>query len=636
MKRTIFSIVLMSIAALFVACDSNEPVVDEPINDPIITIDTGATTAESITFTITSQDAESVAFLVLDAKEGAPSSATIFSAGAAIDANKAVTMTVEELMPKTQYIVAAAAKAGNKSATTTTKVTTLAEDINDEVETLVEEFASAKRILTEDAEENVYALEFEAEGVKLALELNAMGGDMLPKGVYTPGDTRFNLNLENTALEYNGAEVRFAGGNVRVDVDAENSYTFAITLSSEDLKLVASYEGLVENMPKTEEPGPGPGPGPEPEPVEIVFTSASSSWRGADHILTLTTEDGSAKLVADIYTYNQNFGYLDAGVYTVINTGYSFHAGEIDYYYSTYEFEGDKQQLDSGTITVVINEDLTYNIVVDVVDAAGRELKSEYNGVVEGMSFVNGFTWVAASRNKVNGGADGQFNITFKTAGADYADYLTLDFYAEAGASRLPAGTYTISDSTEAGNVDVSTIAFTTFSNGSPVIDGGEVVVEYDEESDKYSVSFHMEEKDSFRIWECSYEGTIYNMIISTEVVELTFVSASASYSDDSCEWSVYLTTDTGKQLKLGIIDLAWNTSYITSGTYNVGNSWAAGEIYSGWYGTDWNDGVGFKEGSAVFQKSGKGIYNIGVNVILSNDEVYEGRYSGPVQGINQ
>lgn len=630
MKRTIFSIVLMSMAALFVACDNNEPVVEEPINDPLITIDTGATTAESITFTITSQDAESVAYLVLDAKEGAPSSATIFSVGTAIDANKAVTMTVKELMPETQYIVAAAAKAGNKSATTTTKVATLAENVNDEVETLTEEFVSAKRILQEDAEANVYALEFEAEGVKLALELNAMGGDMLPKGVYTSGDTRFNLNLENTALEYNGAEVRFAGGNVNVDVDAENNYTFAISLNSESLKLVASYEGLVENMPKVEVPEPGP------EPVEIVFTSASSLWRGADHLLTLTTEDGSATLVADIYTYNQDFGYLDAGTYTVKNSGYSFVAGEIDYYYSSYEFEGDKQNLDSGTITVVINEDLTYNIVVDVVDAAGRELKSEYNGSVEGMSFVNGFSWVAASRNKVSDSADGQFNITFKTAGVDYADYLTLDFYAEAGASRLPAGTYTISDSTEAGNVNASTIVFTTFSSGSPVIDGGEIVVEYDEAADKYSVSFRMEEKDSYRVWECSYEGTIYNMIFTTELVELTFVSASASYSDDSCEWSVYLTTDTGKQLKLGIIDLAWNTSYITSGTYNVGSSWAAGEIYSGWYGSDWSDGVGFKDGSAVFQKSGKGVYNIGVSVTLSNDEAYEGKYSGPVQGINQ
>ena len=371
-----------------------------------------------------------------------------------------------------------------------------------------------------------------------------------------------------------------------------------------------------------------------PEPEDIIFTSAKSSWSGADHLLTLTTEDASVALVADIYTYNPDYGYLYEGEYTVKNSGVSFAAGEIDYYYSSYTFEGEKSQLASGTINVAINDDLTYIITIDVVDALGRELKSEYNGAVEGMSFTNGFKWVAASRNKITGGAAGQFNITFKTAGTDYADYLTLDFYAEEGCERLPAGTYTINDSRAAGSIDLSTLSFTTFSNGTPVIDGGEVVVEYNETEDKYSVVFRMTEYNSRRVWECTYDGTIYNMIIEVKAETLTFVSANGSYSDDSGETSVYLVADNGNQLKLGLLDLEWKKEYVTPGVYTVGSNWAAGEIYSGWYGADWNSGIGFKQGTATFEDNGDATYTITVELTLTNNDAYEGVYVGAIEGL--
>lgn len=370
----------------------------------------------------------------------------------------------------------------------------------------------------------------------------------------------------------------------------------------------------------------------KPAPADQVFTKAESTWKGNYHTLALTTDDEAVKLVADIYTYNSKYGYLYEGTYSVKNSGYSFTEGEIDYYYSYITIDGEKAILDSGTITVDINDDLTYNIVVDVKDANGRELKGSYNGAVEGMSFENGFEWVAAARNVVTDGADGRFNITFKTAGTDYADYLTLDFYAEAGATKLPEGTYTIANSTEANYVDLSTLSFTTFSYDVPEIDGGEVVVECIEGT-TYKVAFRMTEKDSRRVWICNYEGEIYNMEIAVGGNELTFVSANGYYSDDSAESYVYLVADNGKQLKLGLLDLEWKKDYITPGTYTVSSSWTSGVIYSGWYGTDWNDGVGFKSGNAIFEDNGDGTYTVTVDLTLTNDEAYTGVYVGAIEG---
>mgnify|MGYP003294659426 FL=1 len=595
MKRNFFFTTLLSIAMLFVACDNSSNDVDK-IVDPTIKVEAGQATADSITFTISSTDAESVAYVVVDASQGVPSNDAILK-GTAVEANKAVVITVDNLSPESDYLVAAAAEAHDKVV------------------------ASSVKMTTEKADEPVAELAVELKAVEegenfLKFEITTVNAEKAAYIVYR--DDQYD-NLDASEFVELGSPVEVNSTDVYTCNSLESAVTYKVKVVAK-----AGDEYVSESIEMTTL---------EAEAKDVVFATASSSWGGADHTLTFKSADESVKLVADIYTYNSEFGYLDAGVYTVINSGYSFSEGEIDYYYSSFTADGEKSTLDSGTITVAINDDLTYNIQIDVVDALGREVKSVYNGVVEGMSFVNGYKWVAASRNKVADGVDGEFNITFKTAGTESADYLTLSFFAEAGSTRLPAGSYTIATGNEVGTIDASTIVFNTFSNGTPVINGGEVVVEYDEAQDAYSVTFRMTEEGCYRVWECSYEGTIYNMVIETGGETLNFVSAHGEFSDDSGESYVYLVADNGKQLKLGLIDLAWNKKQITAGTYTVGSNWAPGEIYSGWYGTNWNDGVGFKEGTAVFEHNSDATYTVTVDVVLTNDEAYEGKYVGDIEG---
>ena len=637
MKR-LFSLLLVGIVMLFAGCNKSA----EPVVLPELNVTKGEVTESSVAFQIVTKATDVVAYFYSDDLAKVPAADRIIAEGVKVEANKSVDVVLTELEAGVTYTIVVAAQGGGQVISKAIDMTTVEKTPEPEPtpEYLYDEvFASAKRYtsdeLGEEVADNHFCMLFRgtaADGGSIMLSLmliGAEGEDRLSAGTYTIANGGIDCNecefwVASTDEGYYMNEECEA--EVVVEGSVEEGYTFDIGFEDENGNLFKfAYEGEVEGMIL-------PEPEPEPEPEDVVFTVARSEWKGSYHTLTLATADEAVKFVADIYTYNSRFGYLYEGVYTVKNSGYSFAAGEIDYYYSSYTANGAKEILDSGTVQVVINDDLSYKLVVDVVDAAGRELKSEYEGFIEGMSFESGFKWVAAARNVVVGGAEGQFNITFKTAGTDSADSITLDFYAEAGAERLPAGTYPIVSGTEAGVANLDSIVFTTFSQGSPEIDGGEVVVEHRGDNN-YKVEFRMTEKDSRRVWVCQYEGEIYNMVIEKGATVLNFVSASGYYSDDSGESYVILKDDSGKQLKLGLIDLSWQSSYITPGVYTVGSSWSQGEIYSGWYGIDWNSSVELKSGSAIFEDNGDATYTITVELTMTNNEAYEGVYVGAIEG---
>jgi hypothetical protein len=625
--KKLFSILLIGFMMLMVGCTPN----DEPAAKPQLSLTKGTATEVSVTFTVETKAVDKVAYLYTDDIAKAPSAEVVLAEGHDIEGNKVTEVEISNLEPSVTYTIIVAASGGGEVISHSIDMTTKAKEPEPtpEPEYLYNvEMATASRIPSAelDLEDNYFAIAFADENEEYELGIVLVGdgthNSILTEEKYSA--TNENLMIEGCEFYTADGEYSFVDGEVLVaQADGvADVYNFDITLVDEQgNRFHFTYDGAVENMTL-----------PEPEPEEVVLTQAKSTWKGQYHTVTFATADESTKLVADIYTYNYKFGYLYEGTYTVKNSGYSFTAGEIDYYYSSLTTEGEKAALDSGTIEVAINDDLSYSIVIDVVDANGRAFQNQYEGMIEGMSFENGFEWVAAARNTIVNSADGQFNITFKTAGTESADMITLDFYAEAGAERLPAGTYTIANSTEAGYVNLETLSFTTFSNGTPEIDGGEVVVEWLGEND-YNVSFRMSEKDSRRTWICSYEGEIYNMIIEAAEEELNFISANGYFSDDSGESYVYLVADNGKQLKLGLIDLEWESSYVTPGTYTVGSDWGVGMINSGWYGTDWNDGISLKSGSAIFEDNGDQTYTITVNITLVNDEVCTGVYVGAIEG---
>ncbi len=120
MKRFyLFAVALLAVA--FVGCKEDEPV--EVITpNPTVEIEAGDVTTESITFTVTSTDAESCAYMLYDSE--VPTAEDVLANGSAVEVNKTVEITVEDLDKDTEYNVAAAVKSGELTAIKTITMTT--------------------------------------------------------------------------------------------------------------------------------------------------------------------------------------------------------------------------------------------------------------------------------------------------------------------------------------------------------------------------------------------------------------------------------------------------------------------------------------------------------------------------------
>lgn len=389
--KQLFSFLLVGFVMLMVGCTTNE----EPVAKPQLSLTKGEATEVSLTFTVETKAVEKVAYLYTDNIAEAPSATTVLADGVKIEGNKATEVEISNLEAGVTYTIVVAASVSGEVVSQAIEMTTKTKgpEPTPEPEYLYdEELFYAKRYTSEELGESLPDNHFfmtmsdDAQEPNYILALVLVGAEedkVLQAGTYTiaNGGIRYEesgLLVFDTQTEYTfDAECE---GSVVVEGDVDG-YTFDITLQESNGKFIHfTYKGVVEGMVL-----------PEPAPEDVELTTAKSTWKGQYHTVEFANADESVKLSADIYTYNYKFGYLSDGLYTVKNSGYSFTAGEIDYYYSSFTADGKKANLDSGTIEVTINDDLSYNIIIDIIDANGREFKNQYVGKIEGMSFEDGF-----------------------------------------------------------------------------------------------------------------------------------------------------------------------------------------------------------------------------------------------------
>lgn len=121
MKKYLF-LSLALLATAITGCKEDEPVVDNPT--PKVTLEAGATTETTATFTVSSEDAQQVAYILYS--DDVPAAEVILADGTAVAANEAVEVTLEDLTPETTYNLVAAASNGEKTAVSSTiSLTTL-------------------------------------------------------------------------------------------------------------------------------------------------------------------------------------------------------------------------------------------------------------------------------------------------------------------------------------------------------------------------------------------------------------------------------------------------------------------------------------------------------------------------------
>ena len=120
-KNLLFLLLAMPLA--FAACETPDQPVDE-VKDPTVAITVGEATESSITFTITTADADEVKYLVVESTEGTPTATEVLSNGTAAEVNAEAGCYVAELKSETEYTIVAAAKNAKAVVKAEAKMTT--------------------------------------------------------------------------------------------------------------------------------------------------------------------------------------------------------------------------------------------------------------------------------------------------------------------------------------------------------------------------------------------------------------------------------------------------------------------------------------------------------------------------------
>lgn len=82
----------------------------DEVKNPTVSIEAGSSSPEGISFTVTSTDATSVAWVVVESSEAVPTASEVLANGTAIKANEAIECKAEALKAGTEYRVVAAAQ----------------------------------------------------------------------------------------------------------------------------------------------------------------------------------------------------------------------------------------------------------------------------------------------------------------------------------------------------------------------------------------------------------------------------------------------------------------------------------------------------------------------------------------------
>ena len=589
-------LMLLALPLAFVACEESTSV--DVVKDATVKVVAGEATESSLSFTVTTEFAESAAWLVLDAAEATPTASEVLANGTAVEVNKAVECKAEALKADTEYKVVAAVKnsKGVAIAEAVGKTLKAGEEPTPGPEYIYdEEFPRARRYAADEMEYDipdnyffiVFADNFTIPSHTLVLTLVGAEEDtVLKAGSYTVADG--TIVSEDTGYIVVDGELIYA-----VSADSERSvcvvegdeygYNFDITLETEDGELMHfTFDGVVENMVLSD---PNPEPEPEPTPGENVNFTASNFYyeywgteysSAHNYYVVLsdvpmngdTFSQNSTNYVFDLYSNTgatQAKGVIPNGTYSLSNTygagtfseDYGFLAriyDEVEYvlYVDGFVTVTDGKieaqlEMEDGTIhTVVYEGDLSWG---------GNDEPREF----EATHIADKWVWAGNSN----------YGNRYSVVGEGFS--VDVHFPAQfAQQEAITANTYTWVTTTVFGYVDFenyfTTRSFTVDGSTMPV-DAGEIYVTA--EGDEYHIELTLEGRYG-TTYMIQYDGKLNNTG-SSDATDGDIVLTSATYKEynGSYGFFTYTLTGEGVSMELLVNETSALQYDIASGTYS-------------------------------------------------------------------
>lgn len=401
---------------LLILCCCNRTSEDQAL--PTATIDIITIDSYAVEATVSTANAEIAVWICEELQYIPPTATHILSNGHNIEPNKDITIRAEELNPNTEYILAVAAFNDTTNSLTIVEFTTLdapedesdnSEDNNKADEGSGSDEENEENDEKEDNDEGevveaevldltfAYAATFKSSDTtsgcnivlkdkdmlySLAISFTGLPYNRLIAGSYHIGAEQTESNITMT-LSTPAGDISASSGDISVKRDHEQ-YTLNIEFRSERVLLSGTYCGAIAGLNIDDD-----GPESDEEDYEEEEVRDTILTHGTIHKelvsryweLTLTNENESTMLYAEIYGYDIDLGYLVPGKYSVKSNGVEFAEGDIDYYYSKLTMDKRSEQLRSGTLDISLSGDI-YTIKIEIEDAAGRRLETTFEGEI--------------------------------------------------------------------------------------------------------------------------------------------------------------------------------------------------------------------------------------------------------------
>ena len=590
---------LFALPLLLVACDKDNPVVDE-IKDPTVAVTPGLTAEKAITFTITSTGADKVAYIVVEGTE-VPTSSEVLAIGTAVEVNKSVELRAGDLTAATEYTIVAAAQNTKAVVKATATMTTKeAETPGPGPDPEAEKF-DATHIFTvyENVEgSHVYYFEvgdntWDSNGwgvdggtyYSFAIIAGAKGNGILPKGTYvlseyTNANTiipeyAFRYQMENGApvngLEaYKDANVVISDGKIEANVELENGKIYKVV-----------YEGdlAVED-------------GGSQRPEEFTATHVADKWYWGG-----SSSYGNKYMVAgegfsvDVHFQPKNAteDAIVAGEYTWTTTTMWGYNDFEEFTTRTFTVDGYSVAVDAGDV-LVANEGDVYHIEMTLYGRDGFVYMIEYNGKLNDKGDVGGGEDNALVVNTLGEGTynSAYYFYTFKAEGENFSFNLLVNDY-QAKNNQILAGSYTYApEKSMAGNKNYFFVDSFKFDGVTyKASEASTMSVEGDGSNVVITLNLVMQSGDQFKVTYNGKVGGSANEGGSTELTKLATPSVSGLVSGNAAtvswneiagakDYTVTLNgtkVDTVETAYIVYQDLAWETTYSVSVVANPADS---------------------------------------------------------------
>ena len=454
MKIKNLLLVLLALPLFFVACDNDNPQVDELL-DPTVEVTAGEATENSLTFIVTSTDAEKVAYLVVEGAE-VPTASEVLANGTSIEVNKSVALTATDLKAETEYTIVAAAQNTKAVVKATASMTTAkggetpGPDPKPEPDT--EEFV-AKYIVTDYANEDgmhIYVFELgdmdwgsNGWGIdggtyySFAIISSAKGNGVLPNGTYSLSDSySANTIVPDYAYRYQMADGTMVNG-----FEMYKDANVVITNGKIEANIELERDGSIHKVVFEGDLTVDDGGSQQPSEFEATHTADKWLWGGSSNW------GNKYQVVGENFSVDVHFmpsvaseSAITAGHYAWVNTTI-FGSYADEFTTRTLTVDGASVAVDAG-MAVVSNDGDEYHIEMTLEGRDGFVYMIEYNGKLNDKGDVGGEGNTLVINTLGKGSYNGSYYFyTFKAAGDNFSFDLALSDY-HAKEEIINAGTY--------------------------------------------------------------------------------------------------------------------------------------------------------------------------------------------------